>query len=149
MSNRRKSKRRQWKYRNIVYRSKFEMGIGKSLSDRKAKFKYERENYKYKVRIPHAECDSCGSTEVSKLGYYTPDFFLSNGIIVEAKGKFTPAERKKMQAMKEQHPDLDIRMVFQTDNWLTRSHSKRYSDWCISHDIPYAVGDVPDEWLEE
>ena len=44
---------------------------------------------------------------------YTPDFVLCNGIIIETKGMFTAADRRKHLAVKKQHPSLDIRFVFQ------------------------------------
>ena len=43
---------------------------------------------------------------------YTPDFVLHNGIIIETKGMFTAADRRKHLAIKKQHPALDIRFVF-------------------------------------
>ena len=43
---------------------------------------------------------------------YTPDFVLPNGIIIESKGRFTAADRRKHIEIKKQHPKLDIRFVF-------------------------------------
>ena len=44
---------------------------------------------------------------------YTPDFVLKNGVMLEAKGHLSPDDRRKMLAVKKQHPELDIRFVFQ------------------------------------
>ena len=38
---------------------------------------------------------------------YTPDFILNNGIIIETKGRFLAADRRKHLAIKIQHPNLE------------------------------------------
>ena len=43
---------------------------------------------------------------------YTPDFVLDNGIIIETKGIFDSADRRKHREIQRQHPELDIRFVF-------------------------------------
>ena len=63
--------------------------------------------------------------EVLKLSYtvperatsYRPDFNLANGIIIECKGwPFEAKDRVKHLLIKEQHPDLDIRFLFDNPN---------------------------------
>lgn len=73
---------------------------------------------------------------------------LFNPIYIETKGWFRPSDRTKMLAVKKCNPDADIRLVFQSDNWLTKAHKRRYSDWAKEHGFPYAIGSVPKEWLE-
>ena len=51
-----------------------------------------------------------------KMHTYKPDWVLPNGIILEAKGRFTAPDRAKHLHIKAQHPDLDIRFVFQCAN---------------------------------
>src|ERR1051326_3234886 len=51
-------------------------------------------------------------TKPSKVHKYKPDFVLPNGIIVEGKGIFEADDREKMLLIKDQYPDLDIRLVF-------------------------------------
>lgn len=94
-----------------------------------------------------------------KVKTYTPDFVLSNGVIVETKGRFDAADRVKHLALKQQYPDLDIRLVFQYDNPLTSHRLKkkvkkpqkvqRYSTWCQREGIPFAIGTIPKEWGDE
>ena len=44
---------------------------------------------------------------------YTPDFPVSNSnIIIETKGAFNSADRKKMKLIQKQNPKLDIRFIF-------------------------------------
>ena len=49
----------------------------------------------------------------AKQHSYLPDVVLSNGIIIEYKGWFKPSDRTKHLLIKKQHPDLDVRFVFQ------------------------------------
>lgn len=128
-------------------RSGFELRLSKQLDAAKIEYKYEHESINYFDKAVGYKCDECGSGVCVKERWYTPDFFLPNGIIVEAKGKFTAANRKKHKAVKELHPEIDLRMVFMRDNWLTKSHSMKYSDWCDQEGIEYAIGKIPEAWL--
>jgi hypothetical protein len=115
------------------YRSGLEAEIAKDLKGRKASFLYEPKRLYYVHRT-----------------HYTPDFILrKQAIIIEAKGEFTSADRKKMRLVKEQYPDLDIRMVFSNPNTLIGKKSKTtYAMWCERHGFPYAKGRIPEEWLK-
>lgn len=74
--------------------------------------------------------------EQLKLGYtkkhkYVVDFELPSGIILECKGEFKAADRKKHLLLKEQHPDRDIRFVFmRADNKLNKNSDTTYGEWC-------------------
>jgi len=79
-----------------------------------------------------------------------PDFKLPNGIIVETKGRFVLADRKKHKLIKEQHPELDIRFVFSNSNTKISKKSKTtYGAWCEKLGILYADKTIPEEWLKE
>lgn len=83
-------------------------------------------------------------------GNYYPDFVLSNGIIVEAKGYFDSRARAKMIAVKKHNPDLDIRMLFMNSKTKVRKGSKlTYADWCEKYGFPFADGMIPLEWFNE
>ena len=113
------------------YKSKFEARIAASLLARKVPFKYELWSYEYE-----------------QVRWYTPDWFLPGGVIVETKGKFTGADRTKMLDVKEQHPDLDIRLVFMKDNPIRKGSKTKCSQWAANHGFPYAIGNIPDEWIK-
>lgn len=94
--------------------------------------------------------------ETEKLDYiltrnYVPDFVLSfddgRKIYIETKGHLRQEDRAKMLAVKNRHPDLDIRIVFSKDNRLNKRARSRYSDWAKRHGFPYAVGTLPTDWL--
>lgn len=81
---------------------------------------------------------------------YTPDFILSNGIIVETKGRFETADRAKHDLVRAQHPDLDIRFVFSRSSTRISKQSKTtYADWCRSRGFHFADKAVPTKWLGE
>lgn len=82
---------------------------------------------------------------------YTPDFILPNGIMVEAKGwPFEPKDRQKHVLIKEQHPHLDIRFVFQKANTPIRKGSKTtYAIWADKHGFKWAEYSIPPSWLTE
>lgn len=80
---------------------------------------------------------------------YTPDFLLPNGIFLECKGFWEPEDRRKIKNVKEQHPELDIRMVFQSPfNKISKKSKTTYAKWCEKHDIPWtSFTDIPIDWL--
>lgn len=112
------------------YRSGFEHTVAQALEEAGMAYEYEPFALEW---YPDAK-------------WYTPDFVLQNGVIVEVKGRLTVHDRTKMLKVREQHPDLDIRFVFAFDNKLNPKSKTRYSDWCDKHGFLYAFGTVPEEW---
>jgi hypothetical protein len=85
-----------------------------------------------------------------KVKKYHPDFELPNGIIIEAKGWFKTADRTKHLCIKYQHPELDIRFVFNNPNAKLNKKSKTtYAMWCEKNGFKYAKGLVPRAWINE
>ena len=81
---------------------------------------------------------------------YTPDFILDNGIIIETKGRWLLDDRKKHLLIRKQHPNLDIRILFQNANAKISKGSKTsYADFCEKHGNPYAHREIPEAWLKE
>ena len=120
----------------MTLRSGFEKKVAQSLESTKTKYNYESVVLSYTIPATKHR--------------YTPDFILENGIIIEAKGNFTAPQRKKMAAVIEQNPDLDIRMLFMRNNPITKTSKTKYSDWCEKREIKYHVsanGTIPEEWL--
>jgi hypothetical protein len=120
------------------YRSGFEETIANQLTEKKVNFEYEEKKNKINYIVP--------ATNHS----YLPDFKLPNGIIVETKGRFVLADRKKHKLIKEQFPDLDIRFVFSNSNAkLSKGSKTTYAMWCEKLDIKYADKSIPESWLLE
>jgi ribosomal protein S26 len=82
--------------------------------------------------------------------HYLPDFVLHNGIIIEIKGKFVAADRRKHLEVRKQHPDLDIRFVFQRPmNKLYKKSKTTYGEWADKNGYKWAERWIPKEWTEE
>ena len=117
------------------YRSGLEDRISEQLKGLSVPFKYEEFKIKY---------------EVHEVRTYTPDFELPNGIIVESKGRFVAADRKKHLLVKKQHPELDIRFVFSNSKAkITKGSKTSYGDWCDKNGYIYADKLIPEEWIKE
>lgn len=117
-------------------RSGLEEQVGEQLVKAGVKYKYEE------VVIPYVQ--------PTKPRKYTPDFFLSNGIIIETKGRFVTADRQKQLLVKAQYPDLDIRFVFSNPNQRIGKKSKTtYAIWATSKGFLYAKEFIPVAWLRE
>ena len=132
-------------------RSKFERKIAKKLDDLGAKYEYEKYSYEYDepVKQRRARCLDCGSTSLVRSAWYTPDFFLLSGTIIEAKGRFTAADRRKMLAVRDFHKELanKLVLVFMRDNKIHKNSTTTYSLWCEDNGYDYAIDDIKDEWL--
>ena len=117
------------------YRSNLETIIAKQITKAKHVLRYETIKIKW---IDFA------------VRSYTPDFVLDNGLIIEVKGFFSTADRRKHLEIKKQHPDLDVRLVFENSNRKLRKGSvTSYATWCQKHDILYCDRVIPQDWLQE
>lgn len=118
------------------YRSGLEESVDALLKQSGIDGQYEQHKVSYTVPVSHHE--------------YTPDFRLPNGIFVETKGRFVLEDRKKHILIKQQHPELDIRFVFQNSkNKIRKGSPTTYADWCAKHGFLYADKIIPQEWLDE
>jgi len=117
------------------YRSGLEEIVDSTLKQRNIDGEYEKHKIKYIVP----------ATDHT----YTPDFRLPNGIFVETKGRFVVEDRKKHVLIRKQHPELDIRFVFQNSkNKIRKGSPTTYADWCVKHGFIYADKTIPQEWLD-
>lgn len=118
-------------------RSGYERKVRKCLEENKVQYAYESMVVKYVVPETRRS--------------YTPDFILANGIIIESKGYWDADSRRKMALVVEQNPHLDIRMLLQRDNTLSKKSKTKYTDWAKARGIKCAVspsGEIPKEWLK-
>ena len=114
------------------FRSQLEKRIATLLTTLGVSYEYESEKVAYTIQH-----------------HYTPDFVLPNHTVLEAKGYWDPADRRKILAVKKDNPDLDLRMVFQAPyNTISKKSKTTYAQWCEKHDIPWtAYHEIPIEWL--
>jgi hypothetical protein len=115
------------------YRSKLEGVVARQLSGSTG-FQYEGKKLAY---------------EVQETRHYIPDFILQNGIHIEVKGYLRATDRKKLILVKKQHPDIDLRLIFQrASNKIHKKSKTTYADWARKHGFIHADnGRVPREWL--
>jgi hypothetical protein len=141
---------RNWKWgkkRESGYRSTAEELLADSLKQSGMGFKYESLKLEYEKPVRRGKCSECNGKKVVKVATYTPDFILDNGIIIEYKGRFTPSDRTKLIAVVRSNPDVKIRLLFGSDNKLSKNNEKRYSTWATEHGFDYAIGTPPKRWL--
>lgn len=118
------------------FRSGLELKVAAQLESKGIKFEYEQ--WKIPYVIPASN------------HHYQPDFLLPNGIFVETKGLFDADDRKKHLLIREQMPELDIRIVFSSSrSKLYKGSPTSYAEWAEKHNILFADKLIPAEWLKE
>lgn len=123
------------------YRNKLEASVGAQLRDAGIAFDYEGEWVTYEVPARKAK--------------YLPDFRPRGScIIIETKGWFGRSgakERQKLVLLKEQHPELEIRIVFSDANKkIYKGSPTTYGQWANDHNFVWSThGVVPAPWLED
>jgi hypothetical protein len=124
------------------YKNKFEIVTGEFLTKKKLKFEYETEKLEYTI-----------------TSNYIPDFIVTTKsgkkIYIETKGNgrsWDGAARRKLVAVKKQHPDLDIRLVFWSDGKFGASRKdgtrQTQSSWAEKNGFPWAIREIPNAWLQ-
>lgn len=128
------------KRRHSKYKSGLEVEVAQTLSRRSVQYEYES----YKVPF----------TQPATKRVYIPDFVCETKsgklCFIEAKGKLDADGRKKLLWVKEQHPKLDVKLVFQRANNKIRKGSKTtYGDWATKHGFDWIQwdGKLPSRWF--
>ncbi|ARV77596.1 endonuclease I [Pasteurella phage vB_PmuP_PHB02] len=122
--------------RTGVFRSGLESTVSKQLESRGIAYEYEQWQVPYVVP--------------ASKHIYTPDFLLPNGIFIETKGLWEADDRKKHLLIREQYPELDIRLVFSNSNTkIYKGSPTSYAEWCEKHNIKFADKTIPIAWLRE
>jgi hypothetical protein len=129
------------------YRSGLEKTIAQQLEDAGLSFDYEKMKLEY--NIP------------ARVAKYTPDFKVGK-IVIESKGAFgygpnrfaggDPAkERQKLILVKQQHPDIDLRIVFQrASTKIYKNSPTTYAAWATANGFKWSdKGTIPPEWIKE
>lgn len=125
--------------RRLGFRSGLEETVANQLNRLALPFEYEAKEKRITYEKPATKHK------------YSPDFTFTNSpIIIETKGYFKTADRKKHLLIKEQYPDIDLRFVFGNSNTRISKQSKTtYAAWCIKHGFKYADKEIPPDWIKE
>jgi hypothetical protein len=132
-------------------RSKYERTVANWLFEQGVEYEYETYQFEYEepLRKNRAKCSDCDGTNLVRMGWYTPDFYIPRShLFIETKGRWTAADRRKMLAVTNQHPDETFVMLFMRDNRITKRSATSYTDWCGANNIDSSVGLPKKEWLE-
>ncbi len=120
-------------------RSKLEERFEVILQDLDVQYEYEV------TRIPYTVPESHHT--------YTVDWTLLNGKLIETKGYLSDhAERRKYVLLKEQHPDLDLRFVFDNVNKLCGGTKMTHGKWAEKYNFKYCSIKDTDQikhWINE
>lgn len=101
-------------------RSKLELKFEEILIENKAEYDYEV------TVIPYTVPESKHK--------YTVDWTLLNGPLIETKGYLSDhQERNKYVLLKQQHPELDLRFVFDNPNKLCGGTKYTHAKWADKH----------------
>mgnify|MGYP003434345206 FL=1 len=125
-------------------KSQFEFDVYKGLKNllpRGADLDYESEKLTYTI-----------------TSEYIPDFIITyrdgRKLYIEAKGNgraFDNKVRQKLIAVKEQHPDIDLKIVFYSNGKIGPKRKdgsfRKQEDWAKQHGFDFAIGIIPKEWL--
>lgn len=125
------------------YRNRFEQKTAEFLESKKESFVYEKTKFPYIVE-----------------GVYLVDFTIikkNNQVMhIETKGNglsFDGHVRRKMIGVKKAHPNLDLRILFYSDGKCGPKRKDgtfmRQSDWATKHGFPFAIKEIPEDWLNE
>jgi len=122
---------------SITVRSTLEADALNNLTERSVYWMYEDEKLHYTIKAR-----------------YTPDITLATKsgsvIYVECKGWFKPEDRRKLKAVRDCNPGIDIRLLFSNPNKKIAKRSKTsYAQWCDKNGFKWTRWVVPQEWLDE
>ena len=117
---------------DIKFRSGLEKQVADLLSELGVSYEYESKKISYVIQ--HR---------------YTPDFVLPNHVILECKGYWDSADRRKIKTIVKDNPDIDLRMVFQSPyNTISKKSKTTYAQWCENLGIPWtSFHNIPLDWL--
>lgn len=117
------------------FRSGLEQQIAQQLKSEGIDPKFESR------KLPFVEC---------KNRTYTPDFPVTDTIIIETKGRFLTADRMKMLEVQKQYPEIDFRFIFSNSKArISKVSQTTYGRWCEKNGFKYADKLIPDEWIRE
>jgi hypothetical protein len=116
----------------MALKSGFERSFTTNLKSREIKFKYES------TKVPY----------VLERSYF-PDFeIIDHGFFIETKGLLDRDSKAKMIAVKQQHPELDIRFVFMKADRRIPGTKETHAHWAERNGFKWAEGIAPEEWFE-
>ena len=121
----------------LTLKQTFEQKVMAHLTEKGVKFEFEPHSLPYSVTRD-----------------YIPDLLIGE-MYIEIKGYFRQDAQRKMKAVKKQHPNKDIRFLFQKGDSTIQGAKKRKdgtkmtcSEWAERYGFQYAEGEeIPEQWI--
>lgn len=116
----------------MAFRSGLEEKVADLMIELGVKYEYESTQIPYRI-----------------MHNYTPDFLLPNGVCLECKGYWDADDRRKIRNVVDQHPELDLRMIFQNPfNTISKKSKTTYAKYCEKLGIPWtSFTNIPLDWF--
>lgn len=114
---------------SLGYGKRFEKSILDSLTSLNVEYKFEGIKLSYTI-----------------AAQYKPDVVLDNGVIIEIKTYLPYEEQRKLRAVKESHPDLDLRLLFEKPDKKLPNSKLTHGEWATKYNFIWAGPNVPEEW---
>lgn len=125
--------------KKIKVRSNLEVKLSAILTDAGCPWEYEVTKIPYTV--PQTDHN------------YTVDFTVGKKLLIEGKGYLSDyRERQKYVLLKDQHPDLDLRFVFDNPNKLCGGTKMTHAKWAEKYGFTYCSikdTEIIAEWISE
>lgn len=146
LNNMRQQAQRSAKARGFdeAFRSGFELQVAILLKHYKIPYEFEAETIPWVSEPrPHK---------------YTPDFKIKTRtgktLYIETKGRMEKEDREKHIAVRNQHPELDIRLVFSNPNaWDRKAMTRSYGKWATANGFIWCAKSQLErklkEWINE
>jgi hypothetical protein len=124
-------------------------GKVKTLEKRLTSLEADFEEIKKHIRKENRKAKATFTYESEKIPYvlarhYIPDFVLATptGVVyIETKGHLRREDKAKLVAVKKQHPEIDLRILFY-------AKKKDQIKWAERNGFKHAFIDIPQEWLD-
>ena len=117
----------------MALKSGFERSFAANLKIRGIRFQYESKQIPYVLNRK-----------------YNPDFeIIDHGFFIETKGLLDRDSKAKMLAVKQQHPDIDIRFVFMYPHKKIPGTKQTHAQWAERNGFRWAETVAPEEWFNE
>ena len=131
--------------------------------------KVVKSNFEYEMWLKLKEILPKGAKieyEVDKIPYviehvYIPDFTITfkdgRKLYIETKGngrQFDGHTRQKMVAVRDQNPEIDLRIIFFADGRIGGSKRRkdgnyyRQSDWGKKNNFLFAIREIVEDWFK-
>lgn len=119
------------------FKSLFESRIAEYLRNKRVKFDYEKSRLAFR--------------QPAKDRTYSPDFEIEEtAVVIEAKGFLDSDARAKLIWVKEQHPEVNLVLLFQNpDKQIRRGSPTTYAKWAEKQGFEWADfrKGIPEKWI--